>query len=333
MLGVAMNTIFPVISLHREDVHWEDHLMSLTPVENREGIWFKREDYFAPLGYGGPNGSKLRQLIYLVNTGLKDYHTTILSGASIKSPQLSMSTIVGKHFGRDTEIVIGATKPHTAIKYPNIAIAHGFGATFRIYNVGYNQLLQKRVHELRRDDTFVVEYGITIDHHTSSPEEVLNFHLLGAEQVKNIPSEVESLIVPAGSCNSLTSILTGLIIHGQGNLQSLSTIGIGPDKLLWVLERLKYMGLEVSNLDLDWNHVNLHELKYCDYGTEMPYSFGGIDFHPTYEGKVMRWLNENSPIPQDGKHMMWIIGSAPNIEVVRPFFSKNSSTMELIDHA
>ena len=40
----------------------EDHLLDLTPVENIGGMWWKREDKFAPLGYGGINGSKLRQL-------------------------------------------------------------------------------------------------------------------------------------------------------------------------------------------------------------------------------------------------------------------------------
>jgi hypothetical protein len=57
-------SIFPVLALDRAQVQWEQHLGELTPWENRDGVWFKREDYFAPLGYGGPNGSKMRQLIW-----------------------------------------------------------------------------------------------------------------------------------------------------------------------------------------------------------------------------------------------------------------------------
>lgn len=52
------DTIFKTLSLDRELVRWEEHLGELTPWENRHGMWFKREDYFAPLGYGGPNGKE-----------------------------------------------------------------------------------------------------------------------------------------------------------------------------------------------------------------------------------------------------------------------------------
>ena len=58
-------SIFKTLSTDRKVVKWEDYLRHLTPVENHQGVWFKREDYFAPLGYGGPNGSKMRQLIWL----------------------------------------------------------------------------------------------------------------------------------------------------------------------------------------------------------------------------------------------------------------------------
>ena len=62
-----MNTIFQTLSLDRSQIHWEEQLLELTPVEEVGGVWFKREDYFAPLGYSGINGSKLRQCIYLID--------------------------------------------------------------------------------------------------------------------------------------------------------------------------------------------------------------------------------------------------------------------------
>ena len=63
-------SVFDVFSINRNKVRWEDYLYRLTPVEhikNKDGksCYFKREDYFAPLGYHGINGSKLRQAIYL----------------------------------------------------------------------------------------------------------------------------------------------------------------------------------------------------------------------------------------------------------------------------
>ena len=91
------NSVFPVLGLDRNTVKWEQNLATLTPFENHRGIWFKREDYFAPLGYGGPNGSKMRQLIWYMNR-YREGKTHVLTGASIQSPQLSMSAIGGTHF-------------------------------------------------------------------------------------------------------------------------------------------------------------------------------------------------------------------------------------------
>ena len=70
-------TIFDILSLDRNLVHWEDYLYKHTPCElvvnpeTNQQVWFKREDYFAPLsnyvnGQQGINGSKLRQAIWLM---------------------------------------------------------------------------------------------------------------------------------------------------------------------------------------------------------------------------------------------------------------------------
>lgn len=85
------NSIFPVLSIDPDESKWEDHLFDLTPVEKVGDMWFKREDKFAPLGYGGINGSKLRQAIWLVleqSKIEKSEVSSLISGASIKSPQL-----------------------------------------------------------------------------------------------------------------------------------------------------------------------------------------------------------------------------------------------------
>ena len=55
-----IDTTFETCSLDRKLIHWEDHIHDLSPVEQHGGLFFKREDFFAPLGYGNINGSKLR---------------------------------------------------------------------------------------------------------------------------------------------------------------------------------------------------------------------------------------------------------------------------------
>ena len=316
---MTMNSVFPKFSMDRNVIHWEDYLTLPTPVENHQGVWFKREDKFAPLGYGGPNGAKLRQLIWIIskNRGGK---THILSGASVKSPQLSMSTIVGAHFNLPTRLVVGATKPETILRHTNPHIAAGFGATFEYINVAYNPNLQRKVENLTRPDSLVVEYGITLDQTKHEAEQVLGFHDIGARQTTNIPDEVETVIVPAGSCNSLGSILLGLSRNPK-NVKKLRTIGIGPNKMSWLRDRMEYIGMDTSSLPFEWEHYSLHDNNIFGYQDSVQESFDDIKFHPTYEAKCIRHLKNKGWIEPDGKTLFWIIGSEPKLDMIRPYFT------------
>src|ERR1051325_10535429 len=91
-----MENIFPINSIDRRQVCWEDHLLDLTPVEEVGGIYFKREDKFAPLGPANINGSKLRHLIWLFS---QRQYPGVASGAVTASPQLLMVAACAKHWG------------------------------------------------------------------------------------------------------------------------------------------------------------------------------------------------------------------------------------------
>jgi len=316
-----MNTVFNTLSLDRASVRWEEHLASLTPWEDHNGIWFKREDYFAPLGYGGPNGSKMRQLIWYINRYRQD-KTHILTGASIQSPQLSMSAIVGAHYGLPARQVV-YSKPDTVLRHPNPRIAAGFGAVFEYANGPYNPILQRRVQDLTQPTSLVVEYGITLPHERYAADEVRKFHEVGAHQTQNLPDSVQRLIVPAGSCNSLTSVMLGLS-RDSHNVKELFTLSIGPDKRPWMLERLTKIGVDVFNFPFKWRHFSLHDSGYSKYSDHFKGErWDNIQFHPTYEAKMIRWLSQNDMMfdQPDGKTGFWIVGSAPNTKTIEPFFT------------
>lgn len=315
-----MNTIFDKLSLDRDVIHWEDCLGKLTPWENHNGIWFKREDYFAPMGYGGPNGSKMRQLIWYVNR-FRAGKSHIVTGASIQSPQLSMSAIVGAHYGLRARQVV-YSKETTVLKHENPRIAYGFGAEFEYASGPYNPIIQRKVKDLTQDKSLVVEYGITVPHERYPADDVRKFHEVGAHQVSNLPDEVETLIMPAGSCNSLTSVLLGLT-RDPKNVETLFTLGIGPSKLDWVRERLKIIGVNTDQFPFRWQHYSLHDNKYSKYSDHFKgEEFDGIRFHPTYEAKMWRWLRENNKIDADDKTGFWIVGSAPSTKVIEPFYTR-----------
>jgi len=312
-----IQSIIPIHSLDRSVIKWEDHLRDLTPVENHKGMWFKREDYFNTLGYGGPNGSKLRQLIYYMTNNRKG-KTHVLTGASIQSPQLSMSAIVGAHLGLPSRMVV-YSKPDTVLRHDNPRIARGFGTQFEYANAPYNPVLQRMVGDLTRLDSLVVNYGITVDHE-KHPEDLMGFHDVGANQTRNIPPEVKTLIVPAGSCNSLCSILLGLSRDAH-NIETLFTVGIGPSKGQWIRERAEIMGINLDALPFRWKHHSLHDTGYSKYTDKFTNeSYDGIGFHPTYEAKVWRFLRQQG-MDFDDSALFWIIGSEPKLSVISPFFT------------
>lgn len=354
-----METIFNTLSIDRNVVKWEDYLYEMTPVEQHGAAFFKREDKFAPLGYGGINGSKLRQCIWLTDEYVKHSPNPIgvISGTSVKSPQLPMGSAVADHFNLKSLHIIGATKAEIAHKHENVSTATWFGAEFHINKgIAYNPVLQRKIRDMiskdeKLKDYFYLEYGITLDHKApwNTPQRVEQFHYVGSEQVKNIPDHIETLVIPAGSCNSCTSILYGLARFQPKNLKDVYLVGIGPNKIDFIEERLDIIervsgvytkpysrayhdspkkqeqyegGLEkfftegsnAPDFHFNLHHFDLHTTKYVDYQDEMPYNYGSIEFHPTYEGKMMTYVNERMPHLINEKTMVWIVGSKPRKE-------------------
>lgn len=312
-----MMSIFPTHTLDRDAIQWEDYLGELTPVENHKGVWFKRDDLFLPLGPGGPGGSKCRQLIWYINR-YREGKTHVLSGASLQSPQLLMSTIVGAHYGLPSRLVV-YSKPETVLRHSSPRISAGFGASFEYAKGPYNPILQKKVEELTRTDSLVVHYGITMEHSKYDADSVRKFHEVGARQTSNIPEEVETVIFPAGSCNSLCSFLLGMS-RDPKNVKTIFAMQIGPDKREWLYERLRYIGVEPNNFTFQIKWYSLHDTGYASYTDRMYEYFDGIEFHAVYEGKMWRWLNKQGGITSDNKTLFWIVGGEPEPKAMEKFF-------------
>lgn len=242
-------SIFDFLSIDRRVSRWEEKLYEMTPVQLIEDgdlkMHFKRGDFFAPLGYGGINGDKLRVAIWLMTEHLKNGGSPdIIHGTVVGSPQSPMATAVSRHFGGETITVLGATKPETAIKHDMVSMSAWFGSKFDIVGSGYNSTIQPRAKKLVQESSkkpFYLEYGITTDHkiETNTAERVRDFHTVGAYQVKNIPKDVSRLVIPAGSCNSCMSVLLGLALWPQEHVKEVHLIGIGPNRIRWIEERLR----------------------------------------------------------------------------------------------
>jgi len=307
---------------------WSDFLETLTPVSVHEGVHLKREDLFAPLGFGGINGSKLRGLIMMMVNRQKDSQV-VVTGASVRSPQHGMTAAVAAHLGMKSIHVVGATKPHTAAKHVQPQMAARFGAEFFFAPGAYNTILQPAVASIAQEQgAAIVPYGIT-------PEmfELKRFHELGGLQVKNLP-EVHTLLVPMGSCNSVASVLYGLAQGwGPGTVKRIVLVGIGPDRNRWLWDRLRLLEVQEhyrynaeSCLKRDPVDRNYTELVYLNAYAEYPYDqlvkqrIGDLVLHPTYEAKVVKFLRDHHPHLLNDRSCLWVVGGPQAEEAMERHF-------------
>lgn len=283
-------------------------LNDFTPVENRNGLWYKREDLL--VGAHGVNGAKYRACHHLILQAALDGATRVVSAASVLSPQSAMAAVVARDLGLDCTIIVGGTTPEKAVKHKSIAIAAEAGADITAIPVGYNPALQKAsLAASQEPGVWRLPYGITTPTEADI-DEVEAFLNVGGAQVQNLPAEVETLVVPFGSGNTGAGILYGLHKYGPpANLKKLVLMGIGPDRQSWVGDRLKTFQKTLVPEGIELQHVSLHP-TWATYGDRMPETLDGIVMHPTYEGKVVRFLETMGPDwwTRDDKTCLYIVG-------------------------
>jgi hypothetical protein len=296
---------------------WEDHLSTLTPIEQGHRFLWKRDDAFAPPNAHGINGAKVRFLIWLVLQAKARGQNEIITGGSVLSPQIARSAVIGAHYSMPVTVVLGGTKPETAKRHPYVASAASAGATFDFVKVGYNPAIQKRISDLMASHpiAFRVPYGISVADDAPA-QEMHQFHNLGAHQVTNIPETVETVVVPFGTGNSAASVLLGLHRIGLPQLKRVVLMGMGPNRAAWLYERLgcleRIEGPGLTRFAQTMiEHINLHDIGYTTYAKRVPWTIDAVEGHPTYEGKMMRYLDETRPDwwrDEPERTCVWIVG-------------------------
>lgn len=307
-------------------MRWIDTIYDLTPVEFVDGMHFKRDDKFAPLGYGNINGAKLRQAVWLVDRWVKEKGIKgVVSGSVSQSPQHAFIAEICRHYGLGCVITHSKKKVEDS---PYLYRAQRIGAKLVYSKVGYAKTLGAMARKMLKvlPNHEYLETNITLEESVNHISDIEAFHAVGAEQVRNIPKHVNHLVIPCGSCNSSTSILYGLLKYPQPQLKSITLMGIGnhgSNNIYYIRERLnkiaKYKGLDVAGM-FDWSfegkkgfrhkvyHENLNGSGYCTYADEFPGRAGAIEFHPRYEGKVIRYMRHKTPHLWKDTTLFWIVG-------------------------
>lgn len=283
--------------------------MELTPFELRNGRWYKREDLHR--GPAGINGAKLRACDHLIGRAAERGARRVISAASVLSPQSAMAAVLAQRYGMACTVIAGGTRPDTMFRHRSMQIARSAGADFKVIKVGYNPALQAEAarHAEADADAYWLRYGITPPP-SATPSELEAFHWTAGAQVENLPTAVRTLVVPFGSGNTGAGVLLGLVrFRALEQLDRVVLVCIGPDRQAWLHNRLTALG--VGPAAQWWQVIDLHGTGYATYGDRMPGTADGITLHPTYEGKVARYLDQHQPdwwARRDGSTCLWIVG-------------------------
>ena len=274
----------------------------MTPVELRNGIWYKREDLYH---LGAVNGSKLRAAQHVLERKAEEGKTKVVVGASVGAPTPAIIATVAADIGMECEVIVGGTTPEKAVKHRPIQIAQEAGATISAIKVGYGPALKSAAKKaVEGQPGAFAMYGTTTD------EDVEDFLKVGGAETANLPDEVRTLIVPFGSANTACGVLYGLHDARPAHLLDVVLVEIGPDRREWATNRLASVGRSLVPEYTRFMWVTLHEI-WASYGDKMPETLDDIVFHPTYEGKIIRWLNTARPTywtRRDGTTCFWIVG-------------------------
>jgi len=279
-----------------------------SPVELHDGIWVKREDLYT--GPFGVNGSKWRTWQSVVE-GRSEVNIEVVVGASVHAPTMPIAAVACAMADLPCTVILGGTTVEKARRHRYVQIAEQAGAELRDIRVGYAPALRKAARSLAGE-----KVGAWVlappDPAKASEADLRAFLNPVAGQVRTLPTEGTDLVIPFGSGNTAAGILYGLSFPGEAAVQRVHLIGIGPDRRPWLGEILEAAGVNTLEFSerFEVNYLQTHPW-FATYGDRMPGQFDGIELHPTYEGKVVRYLDLLRPewwTRRDGTTALWIVG-------------------------
>lgn len=241
--------------------------IQITPIECINNYYFKRDDYFT---FGNVNGGKVRSALTLCKNEKLGY----VSAGSRKSPQIQIISEIAKTYNLPFIAYVPMGKLTTELIY-----AKNNGAILEPVPMGFNNNLIKRAKERAIITGYkYIPFGMDC-------EEVLSDI---AEQVVNIPMEINRIIVSVGSGITLSGIIRGLIKYNIDKKIVGIVVGANPVKRLttYCKNWNDYCTLIKSPIDY---HKEIRDNMFCD-----------IELDKIYEAKCIPYIK-----PGD---LFWVIG-------------------------
>ena len=267
----------------------------ITPVEQYNGIYYKRDDLYAP--YGDVNGGKVRQTIEIIENCYMG--PGIIASTSVHSPSSTIFSRVAQEYNVPCIIAVGGTKPENLDKLPMMRLCKHFGAEIRIVaGHGMKTAITARIREIQQENGY---YNPDFSKHIHNHPELM---FVNSQQVANIPDELDVLIAPVGSGIQFANILKGIHDHNK-SVKRIIGVQVGPD-------RRKLIDSYLTSQSL-WDERINYQYELMQYEIQFPHSYskseiqrvGDFELDDLYEAKAHKWMLNN--IVSD-KVLFWCVG-------------------------
>ena len=301
-------------------------MTELTPVEKVEEVFFKRDDYYKPFGEYHVNGGKVRQALIMFEKYIEKiqskHNNGVITDGSVHSPQSANIAKVAEFHQVKCITCVGGTKPENLDKHHMMKLTKHYGCEVKIVaGHGMSNVIHARMRKLAEDNGYmVIEQGELLQ------KNPLDMFYATADQVENIPDELDNLVVSTGVGVQLMGILLGLKKFNK-KVKHIHSICVGPTREKH-MNRYENELLKASG-DLVWERpesLNLNEFAMhahkAPYGKGHDYMVNGNYIDDIYEGKAYQWMLENVDTANE-KTLFWCVGKRPRPEDVDHIIENN----------
>ena len=267
----------------------------LTPVEEHDGIYYKRDDLYCP--WGDVNGGKVRQAIRLFeNKRIYDW-PGVVAAVSVHSPTGPVISRVAKEFNTPCIIAVGGTKVENLDILPMMRLTRYYGAEVRIVaGHGMKNAITARVNEICEETGY---HNIDFSHHIYNDTDLM-FNTNSTE-VLNIPNELDVLVMSLGVGIQFACVLKGLKKHKK-KVKRIIGVQVGPDRRKLIDGYLNQNPLTEPRFDLEYELVQYKSA----YSKPEIQKVGNFYLDDIYEAKAHKWMLKN--INKNQKTLFWCVG-------------------------
>jgi len=300
-------------------MNYQKVINELTPIEQHGDMLFKRDDLFRPFKDMPLNGGKVRQALSLVYNNLdtirEEHDGIIATASSVHSPQGIIISRIANEFDLKAVLGIGTLEKDinkNCEKHYNLSVMRDMGCEIRIVaGTGYDSVIHSRLKKMY-PDAFIISFGMNYKNDKNSIIDCI------ANQTKNLPKDLDNLIIPVGSSMTACGILNGLLENNISvkNIYLIQIAGYDRfDKMKNILQDVNYENFIIFNKSgTEINTIikaKIHNLSSKDF----PYTKwlkmkidNELFLDGRYESKVLYYCKNTLKLK--GKSLFWIVGNS-----------------------